>query len=173
MISVAGFGPLIYPLSQMPFPLTQINCDSNAKLVVQLVELSTWSRIDSQGSINFEEIASSFRDEGIAFVNLWEDTWFANRKIVESRIKAMLGYSNRIPGRVTKVRRITKNEAVAFLHENHLQDPLAAKYRFGLFLPKNYFRLVPFLQTEEKFSKKMIPNTGLMNWCDSRTYSKR
>lgn len=136
--------------SPIPFPLLQINCDSNSKLVVLLVELSTWNRIDSQDSINFETIASSFRNKGIAFVNLWEDTWLANRKIVESRIKAMLGYSNRIPGRVTKVRRITKNEAAAFLHENHLQDPLAAKYRFGLFLPDNYFRLVPFLQTEGK-----------------------
>jgi hypothetical protein len=69
------------------------------------------------------------------------------RHVVESRIKAILGYSDRIPARVTQVRRITKIEARDFLVKNHLQDALTAKYRFGLFLPERYFRLAPFLNS--------------------------
>ncbi len=54
----------------------------------------------------------------------------------------MVGLSERIPARLTQVRRIDKPTAGRFLQENHLQVVTNAKYKYGLFLPARYFRVL-------------------------------
>lgn len=75
-------------------------------------------------------------------INLWEDVWRTSPEIVKSRLRSALGKSFKLPGRVTKVRRIDKPTADAFLKKNHLQGSPKAKFKYGLFLPKSYYRLV-------------------------------
>ena len=61
------------------------------------------------------------RHSGISAIVLWEDSWVKKMEIVKSRILSILGYLHRIPGRLTKVRRIDKSTAISFLESNHLQ----------------------------------------------------
>ncbi len=49
------------------------------------------------------------------------------------RIRGLLGVGSRIYARNTVVARIDKRVALGFLHEHHLNAPLAGKYRYGLF----------------------------------------
>ena len=75
-------------------------------------------------------------------INLWEDVWKYSNEVVKSRLLSAIGKSVRLPARVTKVRRIDKPTADEFLNKHHLQGSPKAKFKFGLFLPKNYYRLV-------------------------------
>lgn len=132
-----------------PFPLLEISNEKDVLLVIHAIDLTTWEQQINTHPFSFTTIANFYRSQNIRFVTLWEDVWLTRREIVQSRISALLGLTNKLPARVTKVRRITKQEAHNFLLANHLQDPITAKYRFGLFLPQNYFRLAPFLDTTD------------------------
>lgn len=127
------------------FPVIVVKRKNQVILAVGLVELANWKRINEPASFLFRKTSDRFRAAGIPFVTLWEDVWYSKRAIVQSRISTILGFSNKLPGRVTQVRRILKDVALSFLHSNHLQDGAGAKFRLGLFLPPAYFRLAPFL----------------------------
>ena len=75
-------------------------------------------------------------------VLLWEDLWRTKPAIVQSRLKALLGMSERIPARLTQVRRLNRPTTKRFLQENHLQAATLSKYNYGLFLPRQYFRIL-------------------------------
>ncbi len=76
-------------------------------------------------------------------IRLWEDVWQTKPEIVKSRIRALLGISHRIPARLCKIARIDLPTLRAFLTDNHLQVPTKAKFKYGLFLPQKYFRVLP------------------------------
>lgn len=88
-------------------------------------------------NVNVSELSSHFR-----IIHLWEDAWKTSNEIVKSRLRSAIGKSVRLPGRVMKVKRIDKPTADAFLNKHHLQGSPKAKFKYGLFLPKNYYRLV-------------------------------
>lgn len=79
---------------------------------------------------------------GARHVTLWEDLWWSKQPIVESRIAAQLGISERIPARLTQVRRLDRPTTLAFLQDNHLQDAVLSKFKYGLFLPKKHYRVL-------------------------------
>ena len=66
-------------------------------------------------------------------IRLWEDEYLHHQKTVESRILSLLGISQRIYGRETVVKPITQQVLEQFLSINHLNVPIAAKYRYGLY----------------------------------------
>lgn len=74
---------------------------------------------------------------------LWEDIWFRKNALVKSTLLARLGESHRIPARITQVEKIDKPAADDFLNAHHLNGACAARYRFGLFVPKKHFRFLP------------------------------
>jgi len=82
------------------------------------------------------------RTKSIRHVALWEDLWYTKRAIVQSRLAAILGISERIPARLTQVRRLDRPTTLKFLQENHLQDAVLAKFKYGLFLPKKHYRVL-------------------------------
>lgn len=75
-------------------------------------------------------------------IHLWEDVWRKKPAIVRSRLRALMGLSERIPARLTQARRIDKPTAARFLEETHLQAVTQSKYKYGLFLPARYFRVL-------------------------------
>lgn len=75
-------------------------------------------------------------------VTLWEDLWHTKPQVVKSRIAAQLGISERIPARLTQVRRLDRPTTLSFLQENHLQDAVLSKFKYGLFLPKKHYRVL-------------------------------
>ncbi len=74
---------------------------------------------------------------------VWEDIWRRKKEIVKSRLKALSGFSARIPARLTQVRKIDKPSANSFLEQHHMNGSTAARYRFGLFLPEKHFGKLP------------------------------
>lgn len=73
---------------------------------------------------------------------LYEDMWHTQKNIIQSRLLHLFHRSVRIPARLTQVRRIEKPLADNFLKKNHLQGFTSAKYKYGLFLPQRYFRVL-------------------------------
>ena len=66
-------------------------------------------------------------------IRLWEDQYFQQKVIVNSRILSLTGKSSRIHGRKTKVKALRQPELDAFLKANHLNAPIIAKHRYGLY----------------------------------------
>lgn len=75
---------------------------------------------------------------------VWEDWWKYKPEVLKSKVKSKLGLLYRIPGRVCTIRRITSPTANQFLEENHLTGSTNSKIKYGLYLPKKYYRLLPF-----------------------------
>ncbi len=75
-----------------------------------------------------------YENRGWQLIQLWRDVWETQTIIVKSRLKALLGISARIPGRLTLVRPLESDFFKEFLKKNHLQDSVKCPYRYGLFL---------------------------------------
>lgn len=90
----------------------------------------------------FQQIGLSLAQKNIKVVHIWEDIWQNKRAIVESRLMSLFGKSDTIPARLTQVQRIDKPTLDKFLTGNHLQSKANAKLKYGLFLPKRYFRVI-------------------------------
>jgi hypothetical protein len=90
----------------------------------------------------FERLADDF--EALSQpINIWRDQWEKHPEIVISRLSSVLGLNPKLPARVCKVRRINMCLAEEFLNKNHLQESIGAKLKYGLYLPKAYYRLLP------------------------------
>lgn len=113
-------------------------------LEIILIDLHNW-KTDVSGMEYFRQFdkLSVLRTSGKHAILLWQDQWERSREIVLSRIHALLGKSFRIPGRLTTIARIDKKTADEFLSRNHLQGNVKSKYRYGLYLPIRYFRVLP------------------------------
>jgi hypothetical protein len=113
---------------------------------------------------------SSLRAAGIAVVTLWEDVWYAKKEIVKSRISAILGISQRIPGRVTEARKIDRPTAADFLEENHLQGVVSSKIRYGLFLPERYYRVLDADYQMDRTAKECL--VAVATFSHPRTFER-
>lgn len=120
-----------------PFPFFYF---ADRKLIVHCIELRVLST--DFHSLFFADISEQMALESIKIIHLWEDVWFTKKEIVQSRLRAALGETQRIPARLTKVRRIDKPLLDEFIRNNHLQVSTTAKYKYGLFFPKQYERII-------------------------------
>lgn len=108
------------------------------------VELNTWRKADQDELLNqVSERLEAARSDGFPAIVLWEDYWLAKKAIVQSRLAAMLGKSAKIPARLTLASRVDNATTSAFLEANHLNGNTMSKFRYGLFLPKRYYRVLP------------------------------
>lgn len=107
-------------------------------LVIQCISIN----IEFENAFFFQEISHFFTQKNLKVIHLWEDIWYSKQSIVESRLRSLLGKSETIPARLTKVSRIEKPILDKFLEDNHLQSKANAKLKYGLWLPKQYFRVI-------------------------------
>lgn len=71
-------------------------------------------------------------ENGIRLFHVWQDDWNKKRPIVESRIKAILGVSEKVVNaRSSKIVELSKEQAKLFFEENHLQGYVNGK-AYGL-----------------------------------------
>ncbi len=108
----------------------------------------------------FQHLSILFAQQGLRIIHLWEDVWFTQQAIVQSRLLSALGISARIPARLTRSRRIDKTVSDKFLAENHLQVLTGARFKYGLYLPERYFRVI---QAEKNSFTQAIYNSSDSN----------
>jgi hypothetical protein len=135
--------PMLFHRPESTFPFIQITRPGQKSLVLHLIDLRGWQALDpALAGIKFSNVSQVLKNQGFDFVTLWEDVWRSRLPIVESRLEALLGFSQRIPARLTRVRRLDQPTAAAFLAENHLQAGVQAKYKYGMYLPQRYYRVL-------------------------------
>jgi hypothetical protein len=145
-------------VSGKPFPEIEISRENRILLGIVLVSLDEWLSGSSLDALRqaFENVRS-LREEGRVAIMLWEDYWLGRQEIVKSRLLAMLGMSQKIPARLTQVRRIDKSFSQTFLEKNHLNGSVGSKYQYGLFLPKRYFRILgPDFQYDRESEEMLV-----------------
>ncbi|RYF71170.1 MAG: hypothetical protein EOO39_14440 [Cytophagaceae bacterium] len=124
-----------------PFTLTYLA----PGLYLHRIDLGTYASLwqEQDFTFFFRDMTDQFAQRGERVIHLWEDVEQQKPAVVASRLAALQGQSIRIPGRLTKARRIDKATATTFLDEHHLQAPLPGKVRYGLYLPERYYRILP------------------------------
>lgn len=132
--------PFPSPLS--PFPIYSL---ANSPVLVHYIDLATYRSFQQQTDVHlfFQQLSESFSAEGKRIIHLWEDVWHQKPAVVLSRLRALMGQSVRIPARLTQVQRIDRPTLDQFLSTHHLQVVTQSKYKYGLFLPARYFRVLP------------------------------
>jgi hypothetical protein len=71
--------------------------------------------------------------KAIRSIRLWEDDYLHHKQVIDSRILSLIGISSRIYGRETITKAISQADLKKFLIANHLNVPIVAKHRYGLF----------------------------------------
>ncbi len=127
-----------------PFPVSQL---ADTRTLVHAVDLDTYQAVYQQDSAVadgsfFQQLSAQMVQENRQVIHLWEDVWQNKPTIVHSRLLALTGRSERIPARLTKAERIDRPTLDQFLTTHHLQVPTQSKYKYGLFLPERYFRVL-------------------------------
>ena len=70
--------------------------------------------------------------QGIQLIHIFEDEWVMKQDICKSRIKNLLGVSNRIYARKCSIIKIEKEEYKKFFNQNHIQGTVSASVVYGL-----------------------------------------
>ncbi|GAB3333514.1 hypothetical protein GCM10027299_41130 [Larkinella ripae] len=127
--------------AQTPFLLLRL---ADTPILIHYIDFQTYIPFQQQTDARFffQHLTDRFAENGDRLIHLWEDVWRQKPAVVRSRLRALAGFSERIPARLTQVRRIDKPTSGRFLDENHLQVVTHSKYKYGLFLPARYFRVV-------------------------------
>ena len=81
----------------------------------------------------FQELSIHYEQRGIRLIHLWEDIFMQKSAVVRSRVRALLGESERIFARNTEVRQLDQPSLNDFLNAHHLQGTTQAKHKYGLF----------------------------------------
>ena len=70
--------------------------------------------------------------EAMNNIQIWEDLWINKRAKIESKIKSLLGITQKIHGRETRLIKLNNKQLISFLDTNHLHTPIKGKYKYGL-----------------------------------------
>lgn len=147
--------PLTLPV-ETPFHLFRV---ADTALLLHCIDLQTYTdwQLRAERRYFFQQLSSRVAADGWRIIHLWEDVWQAKKAVVVSRLRALAGFSERIPARLTQVRRIDRPTADRFLESHHLQVVTNVKYKYGLFLPARYFRVL-----SADFQSELTPEAELL-----------
>jgi hypothetical protein len=123
-----SLGLAVEQKNDWPFVFEHFYCPTKA-LIVHCVPMQTVSHTTAQGLVALSELAQKHH---LKIIHLAEDLWRTKPAIVASRLRALIGISQRIGARQTQVQRIDKPTLDAFLEANHLQSTTQAKFKYGL-----------------------------------------
>lgn len=78
-------------------------------------------------------------EQHVHLIHIYDTEWYntATQQIIKSKIRHLLGKSNRVFARKCTVGVVPTHVATQFLEQNHLQGQAAAKYKFGLYSAGN------------------------------------
>ncbi len=81
----------------------------------------------------FQKTIKEYKEKKQPLIIVYSFQWAEKQAIIKSRILSLFQKNNTIHGRKTKLLRIDKAKAEAFLKENHLQGYVKAKLKLGLY----------------------------------------
>lgn len=97
------------------------------------------------------------KSQGIKLLQVFDDEWKNKKEICKSRIKNILGFSEKkIYARNTDIRTISSRESRDFLNKNHIQGFIGSKYYFGLFYKNELVALMSFSKNRKNLGRKSI-----------------
>ena len=90
------------------------------------------------------ELQSVYVADDKLLIHLWEDVWLSRKRQVLSRLKSLCGVNQRIHGRSTLVKKMTREHAESFLESYHLQGSAGGRYHFGLYKGEELLSVASF-----------------------------
>lgn len=106
-------------------------------------------------------------NKSIRIVHLWEDQWIYHEEKIRSKIKSLIGITKRIHGRETSVVKIDNKQLMEFLHKNHLNVPIKAKYKYGLLKDEKLVAVMSFSKGRNIVREKEIFHSfELLRFCN-------
>jgi hypothetical protein len=134
---------------------------------------------DIHCAIIFHSIENAWRDKKvkindthqpeqiIKFVHLWEDQWIFHEPKIRSMLKSLMGITKRIHGRETKLIPIDNSQLLQFLDVNHLNVPIKAKYKYGLFKNLDLVAVMSFSKSRKIVREDVVFNSyELLRFCN-------
>jgi hypothetical protein len=116
---------------------------------------------------NFEKRQALAASQDLSVIHLWEDQWKNKREIIESRLLSLLGKSIKIHGRQTVIRSVDTSIMLGFLGKNHLQVPLKARFRYGLYYREELVAVAAFSKTRPMVREGVNYNSSeLLRFCN-------
>lgn len=84
-------------------------------------------------------------DNGVQLIHVFEDEFLFKLDIIKSRLKSILGMSDRkIYARKCEIKQVDNKEAKVFLDENHIQGYINSKVKLGLFINGELVSMMTF-----------------------------
>ena len=94
-------------------------------------------------------------DKGIRLIHVFEDEWNYKRDIVISRIKSIIGITERrIFARKCDIIELDDKACSDFLENNHIQGNVSSKYRYGLVYNGELVSVMTFGKTRKNLGRK-------------------
>lgn len=108
-------------------------------------------------------------EKGIRLIQIFEDEYLHKKEIVLSRIKNILGITERrIYARKCDIKEITSKEANRFLSENHIQGSGRSNVRYGLYYKDELVSVMTF--SKSNISRK-IKDWEINRFCSKLDYN--
>jgi len=105
-------------------------------------------------------------------VHLWEDHWENERIKVASRLRSAFGITHRVYGRDTQIVRINNEQLLSFLKVNHLNVPIKAKYKYGLYKNEELLAVMSFSRSRVlKRGAHFFNSYELLRFCNKLEYT--
>ena len=107
-------------------------------------------------------------EKGIHLIHIYEDDWNNKKDIIKSRIKNLLGSSNRIYGRNCDIREVVDTKVVGdFLIDNHIQGKIGSKIKLGLYHNNELVSLMCFGGLRKPLGSKLKEGSyELLRFCN-------
>ncbi len=137
------------------------------KLAIEFNGLYWHSEIGGNKDRNYHLTKTNLcKEKGIGLIHIFEDEWIEKQDIVKSIIKNKLGLiENKIYARECIIKEVDKEEAIVFLMNNHLQEPIIAKYNYGLFYKDELIYLISLSKPRfnKNYAYELIRSCGKIN----------
>ena len=104
------------------------------------------------------------RDKGIRLIQIFEDEWISKKEIVKSRLKSILGISDRLFARNCQIQLVEKKEYKHFCMRYHLQGFATASIVFGLYHNSELVAVMSF--GKSRYTKESYE---LIRYCSKTT----
>ena len=131
-----------------------------------------WHNELNKDPISHNEKTIQLLKKGICLYHIWEDDWIYKRKLVESRIKNILGLTdNKLGARKCIVKDIDQETYKNFCDANHIQGYCRAKITIGLYYEGDLVSCCSFSRPRKVITRKGSIEYELIRLCSKQNYS--